>query len=360
MKILILGGTGAMGLHLIEILSNESNEVFVTSRAKRVSTDRIKYIQGNAHELSFLSILLKDYWDAIVDFMSYKTEEFNERVGMMLKATSQYIFLSSARVYANSILPITENSPRLLDVSNDTTYLKTDEYALAKARQENLLEGSNRNNWTIVRPYITYSHNRLQLGVWEKENWLYRALNERTIVFSEDIAQRWTTLTYGYDVAKGIAVLVGNNKALGEKFHIATEESIQWGNVLKIYMEVIESKMGYRPRVKVVDKSSNLRWRNAQYQVLYDRYYDRRFDNSKILSIAPQLKFHETEKGLRSSLERFIEKPIFLPIGLGTEALLDKETGEHIPLNRIPSQRAKYILFRYTPLLQIIENLKIR
>ena len=40
-----------------------------------------------------------------------------------------------------------------------------------------------------------------QLGVLEKELWLYRALNGRTIVFSKDIAEKSTTLTYGYDVA---------------------------------------------------------------------------------------------------------------------------------------------------------------
>ena len=65
---------------------------------------------------------------------------------------------------------------RLLDVSHDSIYLKTDEYALAKARQEDILRKSGKNNWTIIRPYITYSESRLQLGVLEKEAWLYRAL----------------------------------------------------------------------------------------------------------------------------------------------------------------------------------------
>ena len=33
---------------------------------------------------------------------------------------------------------ITDNSPRLLDTRNAPEYLKTDEYALAKAREENI------------------------------------------------------------------------------------------------------------------------------------------------------------------------------------------------------------------------------
>lgn len=35
MKILLLGGTGAMGKHLTEILLEEDNQVFVTTRSKR-------------------------------------------------------------------------------------------------------------------------------------------------------------------------------------------------------------------------------------------------------------------------------------------------------------------------------------
>lgn len=52
----------------------------------------------------------------------------------------------------------------------DEDYIKTDEYALQKARQENILLGSKYKNWTIIRPYITYNKERLQLGVLEKKS----------------------------------------------------------------------------------------------------------------------------------------------------------------------------------------------
>ena len=93
--------------------------------------------------------------------------------------------------------PITENSPRLLDVVHDIEYLKTDEYALSKARQEDILRKNRNNNWTIIRPYITYSGQRLQLGIYEKEQWLYRALQNKPIVFPEELRNNLTTLTWG-------------------------------------------------------------------------------------------------------------------------------------------------------------------
>lgn len=46
---------------------------------------------------------------------------------------------------------------------SDSQYVQSDGYAIAKAKQEDILRNSDFINWTIVRPYITYSDARLQL-----------------------------------------------------------------------------------------------------------------------------------------------------------------------------------------------------
>ena len=158
MRILILGGTGAMGVSLVQILAqNPLNEIYVTSRSTRTSTGNVNYIKGNAHDISFVKMLLdkRDY-DAIVDFMVYSPKEFADRAKIFLLATKQYVFLSSSRVYADAGQKrIKEGNSRLLDVCRDEVYLATNEYALAKAREENILFDGNYKNWTIIRPYIT-------------------------------------------------------------------------------------------------------------------------------------------------------------------------------------------------------------
>ena len=58
MKVLVLGGTGAMGSHLVEILSNAGIITVVTTRKYRPSRNNIKYLQGNAHEMDFLYTIL--------------------------------------------------------------------------------------------------------------------------------------------------------------------------------------------------------------------------------------------------------------------------------------------------------------
>jgi nucleoside-diphosphate-sugar epimerase len=341
MKVLMLAGTGSMGTHLTSLLCKEGHDVFVTSRSKQEDGDQVKYLKGNAKDKGFLNEILKIHWDVIIDFMSYGTDEFKSRMDLLLGSAGQYVFISSARVYSQSNVPITEDTPRLLDVSTDEAYLKTDEYGLAKARQENLLRDSGRKNWTIIRPSITFSEKRLQLGVLEKEAWLYRALQGRSIVFSEDIANKVTTMTYGWDVAKGIASIVANPKASGEIYHITSKESFKWHDILSIYVNVLEQSLGKRPKVVITKKSTSLKF--SKYQIIYSRYFDRSFDNKKINTFLEVDDFQDIQKYLQQCLESFLQKPVFLPINWRLEAINDRVAGEFTPLNEIPGSKTKML-----------------
>ena len=350
MNILLLGGTGAMGVHLTKILSeNTNNKVFVTSRKERNSNkENIHFIAGNAKEDDFLdSILKKEEWDCIVDFMVYTTEEFKNRSQKLLSSCSQYVFLSSSRVYADSATPITEDSPRLLDVCKDETYLKTDEYGLTKARQENILFESGRKNFTIIRPYITYSENRLQLGVLEKETWLFTALNCEALVFSKDIASHTTTLTYGFDVARGIAAIIGKKEAYGQAFHITGNRSIKWQEVFDLYAKVLkENGVNFEPILK--EKTHRLDYEASKYQVIYDRYFDRVFDNSKIAKFIDIESFVKPEEGLKNCLEAFIKKPEFNFVNSREIVSILNNTGHKLSISRISGfkQKLKLILLK--------------
>lgn len=349
MYILVLGGTGAMGIPLVQLLSKD-NTVYVTSRKPHQSVDAIHYMQGNALEKEFLlKVLALRHWDAIVDFMVYPEAYFKDILPDFLERTAQYVYISSARVYAESSELITEDTPRLLDASKDTVYLKTNEYALAKAREENLLRDSGRKNYTIIRPSITYNVHRLQLGVLEKENWLYRALHGRTIVFSKDVDDKLTTMTFGDDVAKGIASVVGKEQALGEAFHITYPDSLSWHKILEIYLAVLEKHLGRKVPVLLTEKSTNLTFKGKIYQLIYCRYFNRTFDNRKIARFCDVQNFLDPRSGLASCLSQFLKDPKFSSVDWNIEAVNDRATGEHTPLGEIPTLSGKihYMLYRY-------------
>ncbi len=362
MKILVLGGTGAIGTDLVEMLEEDGNEVFVTSRKEQKSKSaNIHYIKGNAHDFTFLTEELSKRYDVVVDFMYYSVEEFAGRIDVILETTNRYVFLSSSRVYADSLEPLTEESPRLLDVSADKDYLKTNEYALVKARQENILFSHPKKNWTIIRPYITYNNYRLQLGIFEKEEWLYSALNYKKIIFSKEMAEKKTTLTHGHDVAKMMKKIINNPDTLGEVYQIAQSESISWGKVLEIYLDILEEKKGFRPTVMDevnIDKVSGLLGRTPQLK--YDRLYNRIFDSSKLVTGTEQ--YTPTEEGIRNCFEYFLEHGVaYLKISPRSEAVFDRFTSERTPLNRIEGWKDKirYFIYRNLPvcLIKLFEGI---
>ena len=332
MKILLIGGTGAIGIPVSNKLSEDkSNEIIITTRSDKKSYENINYIKGNAKDSGFIRDLLKDDYDAIIDFMTYSSEEFSVRVPILLEHTNHYFFFSSARCYSDSKDPITENTSRLLDSCNDEEYLKTDEYALAKAREEDILRHSGERNWTIIRPYITYNFNRLQLGVFEKENWLFRALAGRTIIMPQDIAEKYTTLTDASDVANLLVMLIKDEHSKGETYHLTSSEHHKWSEILKTYCNVIANKTCIEPKVKFIDNSIELQKIWNPWQIKYDRLYDRVFDNRKIQGIAKDYSFKPTMKGLEECLNKFLDNPQWHLIDGTFEGWSDRYTHEFTP-----------------------------
>lgn len=327
-RVLVLGGTGAIGVHLIDCLRDTEYAVIVSSRRERHSEGNITYVKGNAHDLEFLKELLIEHYTAIVNFMTYTSEEFNYVAPLLLDATDQYFFLSSCRTFVGSDNVITEESPQLLDVCPDKEYLATDNYALAKAKQERVLTTSGKKNWTIVRPYLTYSEQRLQLGFFEQNAWLMRAILGKTIVFSEDMASKYTTLTYGKDVANAIYCLIGNEKAYGEAINVTSGQCMKWSEVLAIYTDELEKCLGRKINVKILSKAPIDDWPTEKWTYLYDRLYNRQFCNQKLLSVVGSITFTESEEGLRHCIREFVKNPNKRGFTWTTQAYFDKITGE--------------------------------
>lgn len=355
MKVLVLGGTGAMGQPLIKQLSLQGDDVYITSRLKHESNDNIHFIQGDAHDLQFIKQQLRTEYDVIVDFMIYGTETFKERAKFYLNATGQYMFLSSARVYAQSKEPIKEDSPRLLDVCKDKDYLRTDEYALAKARSEDILFNSEKNNWTIIRPYITYNIKRLQLGGMELVMWLNAVLAGKPLVLPKDVGRKETTMTYGNDVSRAMSMLMGNKDALGEVFHITGTDHMRWNDVASVYLKSIEEFTGIRPELFTPQDSTELSAvLGNSSQIKYDRSYDRLFDNSKLMRVCGNaFSFTPMQDGLKACIQDYLKLPEEQKINernVTYEAWLDRFTNRKASTKGMGTRKKiKYFAYYYAP-----------
>ena len=277
-----------MGQELVPLLAkNLDNVLVITSRKKQKASGNIHYIQGNAMNLHFItSLLKKDEYDIIVDFMLYSVEEFTARYELLLKACRQYLFFSSARVYAASDKLINEDSARLLDISKDQEYLSAGEYSLTKAKEEDILKKSDFDNWIIIRPYKTYNINRIQLGVMEKEDWIYRAIAGKTVVILGDIQNLHTSLTSAKDTARILQRIIGDISLNRQTIQIANPEDITWDEIIKIYSDCIEEKHDYKMKICILKDTSDIELLlGNHYRIKYDGLISRRFDDKKVREI---------------------------------------------------------------------------
>lgn len=341
-KTLVMGGTGAIGVYLVPELLRHNHEVHVTTRShKNCNNSQLRYICGNARNEEFIDkITYGTKYDAIIDLMSYRTNEFRRIHGILLNRTEHYLFVSSYRVFADTgMTPITERSPRLLDVCDDKAYLATDDYALAKARQEDILRASGKNNWTILRPCITYSRARFQFGTLEANTICYRALQNIPVIMAREILSKHTTMTWAGDVARLIAKLVLNGEALGEDFNVVTSEHHTWEEVASYYREFIGL------RFLEIDLDLYTRVVGSPYSVKYDRLFHRILDNSKVVRTTgvEQPDFVTLKEGLKRELYEFKRNPYFQYPNLLVNARMDKVTRSRISLKGLDFRsRMKY------------------
>ncbi len=278
-----------MGVYLVPELIKMGYSVDVYSLEEvKSENDKLKYFVGNAVDMTVLKEILKTKYTAIVDFMIYTEAQFKERYELFLSATKQYVYLSSYRVYANEELPIKETSPRLFDVmeERDKDFFATPDYSLLKAKGEELLKNSGSKNWTIIRPAVTYSKRRLQLMTLEGVQFIPRTLKGKKVIVPKEALSVQGTMSWAGDVAKMIALLIENEKALGESFTVSTSEHHSWGEIADYYKELIGLEIVPVDTEIFLQVISAEQWRNAcRYQLIYDRLFDRVIDNRKILEV---------------------------------------------------------------------------
>jgi nucleoside-diphosphate-sugar epimerase len=162
---------------------------------------------------------------------------------------------------------------------------------------------------TIVRPSHTYDERHIPLGVHGKKGFwqvIQRMLENKPVIVQGDGTSLWT-LTHNTDFAEGFVGLLGNPKALGEAFHITSDESLTWN---QIYQEI--AKALHVPLKLYHVTSDFLSAVGKQYDfegsLTGDKSTTVIFDNSKLKSVVPTFSAKVPfRKGVRLTLE-YLEK----------------------------------------------------
>lgn len=285
-KVLILGATGAMGRYLVPELAKMGYSVTgVSLDDATTELENVVYKKGNAKDKEFLTSLLDEGYDGIVDFMIYGNYDFPDYYNLFLENTKHYIFLSSCRVYDDKEQPIKETSPRLLDTSEDEELKASNDYCIHKAKAENLLIASPYDNWTAVRPATTFSTMRLQLVTLEFKDSVGRALMGKKVVLPIQAKDKPATLSWGGDVARMIARILFKEEAKREVYNVCSAEHRTWEEITAYYHDLIGLEAVWVDKedyLKILSPEGKI---NVRWQLEYARLFRRITDNSKVLKL---------------------------------------------------------------------------
>lgn len=121
-------------------------------------------------------------------------------------------------------------------------------------------------------------------------------------------------MSWAGDVAKMISRLVLNKAAYKETYSVCTSEHHTWGEIAEMYKRVGILKYCTTDTETFLNIISPGNF-HVRQQLIYDRYFDRIMDNSKILNIAgmKQSELMPLEKGLAMEFSAFTKNTVWGP-----------------------------------------------
>ena len=311
MKVLLIGGTGIISMAITRQLStNPRFDLYLLNRGNR-NTDlpsNIKIIKGDINNEQDISEKIKDLsFDVVCNFIAYIPKDVERDYNLFKNKTKQYIFISSASAYQKPLSNyiITEGTT----VSNpyweySRNKIFCEEFLLKKYREEKF-------PITIIRPSHTYDERSVPLGVHGKNgSWqvIKRMKEGKPVIIHGDGTSLWT-MTHNSDFAKGFIGLLGNSHALGEIFHITSDESLTWNQIY----QSIANALGVE--LKAVHVSSEfLNEVGPQYNFLGSLIGDKSnsvvFDNSKVKKAVPDFCANKNfDQGIKETIDYILKHP---------------------------------------------------
>jgi nucleoside-diphosphate-sugar epimerase len=280
LKVLFIGGSGLISSACVRQAIDAGMELTVLNRAQsalRAVPGEARVLVGDIRDPATLQgALAAASFDVVVDFIAFLPEHVRHDIDCLAGRVGQYIFISSASAYAKPVphLPITESTP----LRNPFW-----EYSRNKIACEELLATAFRDDGfpaTVVRPSHTYDRTSIPLvGGWTAVERMRRGT---PAIVPGDGTSLWV-LTHHLDFARAFVPLLGDLRAVGETFHITSDEVLTWNQIYT----VLAHAAGVEPRlVHVASEAIDRAVPSLGPGLLGDKSHSVVFDNSKIRRIA--------------------------------------------------------------------------
>ena len=287
MKALFIGGTGTISMAITKQLAeNPDWELYLLNRGNRNEgvPENVKVLSVDINdEAAVLEILGDLQFDTVCDFIGFVPAQLERDYRLFKDKTKQFMYISSASAYQKPLgdYRITESTP----LANPYW-----EYSRNKIACEEYLMKMYRENGfpiTIVRPSHTYDERSIPMGVhgnngsWQVAK---RMLEGKPVIIHGDGTSIWT-MTHNSDFAKGFIGLMGNIHAIGESYHITTDEGLTWNQIYKIVADALGAE--FKPYYVPSDFLQAVSNYDFEGGLIGDKANTVVFDNSKLKRAVP-------------------------------------------------------------------------
>jgi nucleoside-diphosphate-sugar epimerase len=238
MRTLFIGGTGLISSAVSPLVIERGDSLTLLNRGTSIKAgapDGASVIVADAYDPAAVRAAVADdvaangRYDSVVQWVGFSPEHVAQDIETFAGVTDQYVFISSASAY--------ETPPSRMFVTEDTPLSNPHwQYSRDKATSEGLLRAAGEASgfpFTIVRPSHTYGYADIPFSV---TSWTHpwtavdRLRRGRRIIVHGDGSSLWT-LTDHRDFAVGLVGLLGNERAIGEDFHITSDDVLTWNQI---------------------------------------------------------------------------------------------------------------------------------
>jgi nucleoside-diphosphate-sugar epimerase len=323
MKVLFIGGTGNISAAVSKLALEQGIDLYHLNSGNKPALDGVNNLVADiADSIAVKKMLSNHIWDVVVNWVAFTPEDVIRDIKTFEGKVGQYIFISSASVY---------QKPPVHYIISETTPLDNPfwDYARNKIACESLLmDEFARKKFpvTIVRPSHTYSTViPVTLGGWTEYTVIDRIKKGLPVVVQGDGTSLWT-LTHADDFAIGLLGLFGNNLALGEAFHITSDEVLTWNQIYEAVAQAAghTANIVHIPSDYIADYADLHHYPSKRGSLLGDKSYSAVFDNSKIKKFVPTYKANiPFAVGIKNTLHWFESEPTRMAINENTNKFLD-------------------------------------
>jgi len=301
MRVLFIGGTGFISAAVSRQVIAKGQDLYLLNRGLRSAAPPGSHsLVADIHRPEDVRAVLKGMrFDVVVNWIAYTPADIERDLSLFKGRVEQYIFISSAAAY---------QKPPVHYLITEATPLHNPfwDYAQNKiACEERLLRARDEEGFpaTIVRPSHTYETNfPVAIGGGGSYTLVDRLKKGRPIIVHGDGTSLWV-VTHAEDFGRGFMGLLGNQQAIGQAFHITSDEVQTWEQIYRTIAQAVglEANIVHMPSDFIARVAPKL-----QGTLLGDKMWSTAFDNSKIKTFVPEfaaaIPFRE---GIRRTLKWF-------------------------------------------------------